>query len=201
MRLSDYLAAAGNAETKEEPSRNNRTAIKQGPGSSSRILTIPLSFSAGTKAPTQVEDDDFMLSTRFLELHPVTSPPTNQKKVCIEWTIMKTLNPSPNDSLLENFYCWAGSAVGFWTQVYLLPRLPGYKENFFSNQHFSLEYWFLSGKQSNLSSLTKWLIWPWKLKGAVITIMVFLIYFKHVYAKFNYRHSQVIPDVFCRESL
>ena len=50
-----------------------------------------------------LEDDDFMLSTRFLELHPVTLPPTNQKKVCIEWRIMKT--PSPNDSLLKNFYC------------------------------------------------------------------------------------------------
>ena len=29
----------------------------------------------------QVEDGKFRLSTRFLEHHPVTSPPTNQKKV------------------------------------------------------------------------------------------------------------------------
>ena len=28
-----------------------------------------------------MEDGKFRLSTRFLELHPVTSPPTNQKKV------------------------------------------------------------------------------------------------------------------------
>ena len=30
------------------------------------------------KAPTQVEDGNFRLSTRFLENHPVTLPPTNQ---------------------------------------------------------------------------------------------------------------------------
>ena len=33
------------------------------------------------KAPTQVEDGDFSLSIRSLEHWPVTSPPTNQKKV------------------------------------------------------------------------------------------------------------------------
>ena len=43
--------------------------------------TISLSSSAGTKVPTQVEDSNFRLSSRFLEHHPVTSPPTNQKKV------------------------------------------------------------------------------------------------------------------------
>ena len=107
--LSDYIAAAGKAETKAEHSRTivqQQSRVLVPP---QRTLTIPLSFSAGTKASTQVEDDDFMLSTRFLELHPVTLPPTNQKKVCIEWRIMKT--PSPNDSLLKNFYCWAGSSV------------------------------------------------------------------------------------------
>ena len=57
--------------------------IKQGPGSSSRDMhkNISLSSSPGTKALTQLEDGNFRLSTRFLEHHPVTSPPTNQKKV------------------------------------------------------------------------------------------------------------------------
>ena len=32
-----------------------------------RYITISLSSSAGTKAPAQVEDDNFRLSTRFLE--------------------------------------------------------------------------------------------------------------------------------------
>ena len=44
-------------------------------------ITIFLSSSVGTKAPTLVKDGNFRLSTRFLEHHPVTSPPTNQKKV------------------------------------------------------------------------------------------------------------------------
>ena len=44
-------------------------------------LYISLNFSIGTKAPTQVKDGNFRLSTRFLEHCSVTSPPTNQKKV------------------------------------------------------------------------------------------------------------------------
>ena len=44
-------------------------------------ITVSLSSSAGTKAPTQVEDGNFWLSTRFLEHRPVTLPPANQKKV------------------------------------------------------------------------------------------------------------------------
>jgi len=61
----------------------------QGPGSSSRKMhsKIPFSSSAGTKAPTQVEDGDFRLSTRFLEHCPVTSPPTNQKKASTQQKI------------------------------------------------------------------------------------------------------------------
>ena len=35
----------------------------------------------GTKATTQVDDSNFRQSTIFPEPHPVTSPPTNQKKV------------------------------------------------------------------------------------------------------------------------
>jgi len=43
-------------------------------------MTISLSSSAGTKAPTEVEDCNFPLKARFLEHRPLTSPPTNQKK-------------------------------------------------------------------------------------------------------------------------
>ena len=60
------------------------------------IWYTSLSSSMGTNAPTQVEDGNFRLNTsmwtpdwlepedwwlRFLEHHPVTSPPTNQRKV------------------------------------------------------------------------------------------------------------------------
>jgi hypothetical protein len=40
-----------------------------------------LSSSVGTKAPIQVEDGDFRLNARLLEHNPVSSPPTNEKKV------------------------------------------------------------------------------------------------------------------------
>ena len=42
----------GNAETREEQSRNNSAALGQGPRSSRDIHNISLS-SAGTKAPTR----------------------------------------------------------------------------------------------------------------------------------------------------
>ena len=44
-------------------------------------ITIPLSSSTGNKIPTHMEDGNFRLSTRYLEYHPVTLPPTNQNKV------------------------------------------------------------------------------------------------------------------------
>ena len=44
-------------------------------------MTKPSSSSVGTRVPTQVEDGNFRLSTRFLEHCPVTSPLTNQKKL------------------------------------------------------------------------------------------------------------------------
>ena len=40
-----------------------------------------MSSSARTKAPTQVKDGNFRLSTRFLEHHPVIPPTTNQKEI------------------------------------------------------------------------------------------------------------------------
>ena len=45
-------------------------------------------FFYRTGAPTQVEDGNFRLNTRFLEHSSVASPPTNQKK-------SQTLQPSP----------------------------------------------------------------------------------------------------------
>ena len=58
-------------------------------------IAISLGSSVGTKAPTQVEDGECMLSMRFLEHRPLTSLPTNQKKVYRHWKIRKTLIPSP----------------------------------------------------------------------------------------------------------
>ena len=54
----------------------------QDPGSSSRSMhknIFELFHRAG--APTQVEDGNLRLNSRFLEHCSVTSPPTNQKKV------------------------------------------------------------------------------------------------------------------------
>lgn len=44
-------------------------------------LTKSLSSAVGTRVPTQVENGNFRLSTRFLEHCPVTSSLTNQKKL------------------------------------------------------------------------------------------------------------------------
>ena len=56
--------------------------IGQGYVSSSRdIHNVSLSSSAETKAGSQMEDGNFRLNARFLEHCPVTSSPTNQKRV------------------------------------------------------------------------------------------------------------------------
>ena len=57
--------------------------MEQGPGFSLRNThnSISLGYFSGIVAPTLVEDDKFSLNTRFLDHHPVTSPPTKQKKV------------------------------------------------------------------------------------------------------------------------
>ena len=72
--------------------RNHSASIKRGPVSSLRDLhnNMSLSSSAGTRAPTQVEDGNFRLSTRFLGHCPVTSPPTKQKEV----THLEALTPN-----------------------------------------------------------------------------------------------------------
>ena len=64
-------------------SQETTVQMKHGPGSSSKDVhnNISLSSSTGSKIPAQVEDGNLRLSTRFLEHFPVTSPPTNQRKV------------------------------------------------------------------------------------------------------------------------
>ena len=66
----------------EEQSKNDSAALGKGPGSSSRNINNNIfELFYTTKAPTQVEDGNFRLNTRFLEHRPATSPPTNQTKV------------------------------------------------------------------------------------------------------------------------
>ena len=57
------------------------------------VYKQPLSSSVGTKAPTQAEDGNFILNTRFLEHHHANSLLTNRKKVHIQGKIIKTLTP------------------------------------------------------------------------------------------------------------
>jgi len=58
-------------------------------------ITISLSSSAGTKAPTQGNDGNFRLSAIFLALHCVTSPRTNQKEDCTQGKINQDSDPFP----------------------------------------------------------------------------------------------------------
>ena len=56
-------------------------------------ICITMSFEFyRTGAPTQVEDGNFRLNTRFLEHSSVASPPANQKK---KKKKSQTLQPSP----------------------------------------------------------------------------------------------------------
>ena len=56
--------------------------MRQGPGSYSKNMHNNIfEFFCRTGAPTQVEDGNFRLSTRFLDHCSVASPPTNQNKV------------------------------------------------------------------------------------------------------------------------
>ena len=77
-------------EGMQEKRRSSQETIVQGCGSSSRNIyelnmnSVSWVSAAGTQAPTQSKDGNFRLSTRFLEHRPVTSPPTNQKKVCTQ---------------------------------------------------------------------------------------------------------------------
>lgn len=70
-------------EGRESKKQSRKNSISVGQGPSHKIyITVSLSSSAGTKAPTQLEDGNFRLkSIRFLEHYPVTLPPTNLKKV------------------------------------------------------------------------------------------------------------------------
>jgi len=68
------LGKGGDAETREEESRNNSEALGQAPGSSSsNILNNISEFSVGTKAPSQAEDGKLRLRTRFLPCYCTTS--------------------------------------------------------------------------------------------------------------------------------
>ena len=66
---------------REDKSRNKSRALGQGPGSSLRnIYNNIFELFCRTKAPTQVGDGNFRLSTRFLEHHSATWPPNSHKK-------------------------------------------------------------------------------------------------------------------------
>ena len=69
----------------KEQSRDNSAAwirvLIPPQGINRTIWHISLSSSTGTTVPTQVEDGNFRLSIRFLEHHPITSPPATQKEV------------------------------------------------------------------------------------------------------------------------
>ena len=73
LDLSHYPIALSLWTREDPPRRPPDIQIKTARGKS---LTTWL----GTKAPSQVEDGNFRLSTRFLEHCPVTSQPTNQRK-------------------------------------------------------------------------------------------------------------------------
>ena len=70
----------GDTETEEDES-NGGTTLGQGPCSYSRNMHNNVFEFCRTGGPTQVEDGNFRLSSKFLEHHPVASPPTNLKKV------------------------------------------------------------------------------------------------------------------------
>ena len=123
-------------------------------------IAVSLSFSAVTKAPTQVEAGRFRLSTGFLEQGPVTSPPTNQKRV---YTQRKTriMTSSPNDS------SFLGSSrileLGFGYKSAISPGASFLNKASFPYWHLSLKYWLSSSMEPNLSSVTnslrnQWLI-------------------------------------------
>ena len=73
---------------------------------------MSLTTSVGTKAPTQVEDGNFRLNTRFLEYWPVTSPPTNQK-------VSYTLQPSSQILACKNFSLRSIGELGFLNMSHL----------------------------------------------------------------------------------
>lgn len=56
--------------------------LKKDPGFFSRAIhNNILEFFFRNKGPTQMEDGNFRLNARFLQHGPITSLPTNQKKV------------------------------------------------------------------------------------------------------------------------
>ena len=145
---------------KEEQPRNNSAAIKQGPGSSSKDINNTFEFFCRNEGLHSSGGWWLHAKHKILRTSPCYFT-TNQSEESLH-RVENNEDPLPKWFSFKKLLLlsWIFS-VGFWTQVYLLSRLPGYRANFFSNQHLSPQYWLLSGKQPNLSSLTVWLIWPW----------------------------------------
>lgn len=85
-------------EGMQKQRRSNQGTIEQPWGrvpvpSQGIYISNIFEFFSGNWGPTQVKDGHFRLSTRFLGTCPVTSPPTNQKKV------------TPPASLAPSFAC------------------------------------------------------------------------------------------------
>ena len=124
-RLSTQLGKRGKAERK---SRDNRTAMGQGPGFCSR--NIHNNPSAGSEASVQMEGGNLRLSTRFLEYCPVTTPPNNQKKV------IHTAALTPNFAY-KNFFPKPLESYGFLSRSHPFSLLDS-TVNPFLFQHFHL---------------------------------------------------------------
>ena len=108
---------------------SQEAGIKQSASSASgdihNNLKHILRFSTGTKIPTQVEGGNFRLNPsmktpdwlepkgwwlRFLDHHPVTSPPTNQEKVTHPAPLLPKLafkNFHENHQRVQDFWAWA----------------------------------------------------------------------------------------------
>ena len=90
--------------------------LSQHQGLQGIYITIPLCSSARIKAPTQIEDGNFRLSTRFLQHHSVTWSPTDQKKVT-------HLQPSAQIFPTKTFPWKPSESSGFFEQEHLFSSL------------------------------------------------------------------------------
>ena len=108
-------------------------------------------FFYRTVAPTQVEDGNFRLNTRFLEHSSVASPPTNQKK---KKKSHKPCSPHPNCCLL-----FLGTSDGHPVRSPLWPlsisSLRGANSFKLNCCYYKGECWFQAKKQTNKKQKTK----------------------------------------------
>ena len=113
--------------------------------------------------PTQVEDGNFRLSTRFLEHCPGTSSWTNQKKVYIWWKIMKTLTTLLPQMILrlrtfmvkQNFQNW------FLDTSPLSPQISSLLETFsfqptYASRVLAFEGWVAKPELNNRGKFLPW---------------------------------------------